>query len=64
MSMDETEQRAYLVITGAGLFGAYLDADKADRMARAAEGVLVEAPVIADYRPRTSDGTQAAEMGA
>lgn len=42
----------YLVVQeGGGLAGAYLDADRAARIAEATGAVIAAAPVIADYRP-------------
>lgn len=46
----------YLVIAESGLFGAYFDRDRADVIARAANGVVAEVPIVADYRPGPADG--------
>lgn len=44
-------ETAFLVlIDPGGLFGCFFDRDRAARQAEAVEGVLLEVPVIADYR--------------
>lgn len=49
---SESDQSIYLVVmdTG-GLFGTYLDRDRAFRSAEAVGGVVAELPITADYRP-------------
>lgn len=45
----------YLVVAElGGLHGAYLDREMAHQRARVAEAVVVEVPIVADYRPRAT----------
>jgi hypothetical protein len=41
-----------VVMTRGGWFGVYLDRDRALEAARNVDGVLVQLPVIADFRPQ------------
>lgn len=46
------DKNVYLVVMDrGGIFGAYLERDRAEETARAIEAVVAEVPVIADYRP-------------
>jgi hypothetical protein len=50
-----------------GIFGAWLDEDRATEAARAIEGVMVRLPIAADYRTAAAGdgmvGTQAGDGG-
>ena len=56
---DGAGESVYLVVmdTG-GLFGTYLDRDRAYRYAESIGGVVAELPIAADYRPVVSPGEQ------
>lgn len=49
--VDE-EKNVYLVVMDrGGLFGAYLQRERAEESAKAIEAVVAAVPVLADYRP-------------
>lgn len=48
--MTDTKAAYLVIVEPGGLFACYLDRDLATRQAEAVEGVLVEVPVLADYR--------------
>lgn len=47
-----SEQNVYLVVMDrGGLFGAYLEQERAEQAAQAIGAVVAAVPVLADYRP-------------
>lgn len=52
MTDESTTECVYLVVmdTG-GLFGTYLNRDRAVRNAQSISGVVAELPIAADFRP-------------
>lgn len=58
MAADEQPDLAYLVLLDqGGIFGAYTDEEAARKRAQAIEGVVLAAPIIADYRPKDREAS-------
>lgn len=59
----EPVEHAYLVLTGTSIFVVAMDKDEATRRAGYIEGVVVELPIVADFR-RNHGGQSSAERRA
>lgn len=57
MDEDSPEPSAHIVLSPTGvIWGSYLDADEADERASEVRGVLLEVPIVKDYRLPVADG--------
>lgn len=52
MSADEQPAVHLVIIQPGGLFGAYLDEERAHEAARNVEGVVAAVPITGDYRTK------------